>query len=139
MDLILSKNVVIVTGASKGNGLATTELLVEEGAQVVAVSRRPSAALEDLGAQVMQVDVDLTRSDAPRAVVTAAREVRSSRRRGQQRGRTARQHDAGVFGFLDRTDSDWRAMLEFNLLSWWTEPGVPPTSSPPTSVSAETR
>ena len=115
---MMSNNVVIVTGASKGIGLATTELLVEEGAQVVAVSRRPSPSLEGLGARVLHVSADLTPSDAPSTVVAAARErfgrldALVNNVGGPPPGTTM-----PVFGFLDRTDADWYAMLEFNLLS----------------------
>ena len=44
MDLMLANKVAVVTGASKGIGLAVTKMLVQEGAQVVAGALRPTAS-----------------------------------------------------------------------------------------------
>jgi NAD(P)-dependent dehydrogenase (short-subunit alcohol dehydrogenase family) len=48
MDLGLTGKAAVVTGASKGIGLAVTGALVAEGAEVVAVARSLSPALEKL-------------------------------------------------------------------------------------------
>ncbi len=46
MDLGLTGKVAIVTGASKGSGLAVTRALVDEGARVLA-GARTTVALDD--------------------------------------------------------------------------------------------
>ena len=46
MDLKLTEHVAVVTGASKGIGLAITRTLLDEGAQVVAVSRKTRSPAE---------------------------------------------------------------------------------------------
>lgn len=48
MDLRLSGRIAVVTGASKGIGLATTRTLLEEGARVVAASRKNNPELDAL-------------------------------------------------------------------------------------------
>jgi NAD(P)-dependent dehydrogenase (short-subunit alcohol dehydrogenase family) len=118
MDLQLTDKIMIVTGASKGIGLATVARLVEEGARVVAVSRRRTPELDELGSLVTHVAADLAQPDGPDEVVAAAE---------REYGRIdAVINNAGgpppgttmpVFGFLDRSDDDWRSMIEFNLLS----------------------
>jgi len=67
MDLGLTGKRALVTGASKGIGLAITSALVAEGAHVVAGSRRVSDGLRELigGGQVRQVSVDLSTADGP--------------------------------------------------------------------------
>jgi NAD(P)-dependent dehydrogenase (short-subunit alcohol dehydrogenase family) len=118
MNLELNDRVAVVTGASKGIGLAVVEALAEEGARVVATSRRRSPELESLGGDVLHVAADLMDPDAPAAVVSSAVEAFG--------GLDILVNNAGGpppgvslprFGFLDLTDEDWSEMLEFNLLS----------------------
>lgn len=74
MDLELEGKRAVVTGASKGIGLAVTRRLVTEGVAVVAASRRSSSelgALCDTG-QVIHVSVDLSSSEGPAQLVEAA-------------------------------------------------------------------
>ncbi|WNV85738.1 SDR family NAD(P)-dependent oxidoreductase [Umezawaea sp. Da 62-37] len=69
MDLELAGKRVLVTGASKGIGLAIVRAYLAEGATVVAVSRRSTSALDGTGATF--VSADLSRPDGPRQVVEA--------------------------------------------------------------------
>ena len=64
MDLGLSGKVAVVTGASKGIGLATVRLLAAEGAQVVAGARTVEALEVIEGVTPMRVD--LTSTGRPR-------------------------------------------------------------------------
>ncbi len=63
---------VIVTGAARGIGRATVESFLSEGAKVLAVDL-DTADLSDL--PVRSLAMDLTRDEAPAAVVAAAREL----------------------------------------------------------------
>ena len=62
MDLGLEGKRALVTGASKGIGLAVARRLVAEGVAVVAGSRRSSAELDSLrkDGDVVHVGVDLS-------------------------------------------------------------------------------
>jgi NAD(P)-dependent dehydrogenase (short-subunit alcohol dehydrogenase family) len=82
MDLYLAGKTAVVTGASKGIGLAVTKALVEAGAHVVAGSRTRGdqpPALEETG-QVSFVSVDLSQPDAAEELVAAAAPSSSSAR-----------------------------------------------------------
>ena len=70
MDLHLTDNVAVVTGANKGIGLAITEALVAEGAYVVAGSRS-TENLHGLD-RVTAVPVDLVDEDGPALLVQKA-------------------------------------------------------------------
>jgi NAD(P)-dependent dehydrogenase (short-subunit alcohol dehydrogenase family) len=119
MDLQLSGRVAVVTGASKGIGLAVTRTLLDEGARVVAASRKSTPELEALaGAGLLHVPADLTDPEAPGRIVARAVEVFG--------GLDILVNNAGGpppgvalprFSFLTPTDDDWRAMFEFNLFS----------------------
>src|SRR4051812_22417472 len=70
MDLQLSGKVAVVTGASKGIGLAITKALVAEGARVVAGARNTGAL--DVVAGVTAFAVDLSAPDGPQKLVDRA-------------------------------------------------------------------
>jgi NAD(P)-dependent dehydrogenase (short-subunit alcohol dehydrogenase family) len=70
MDLKLSGKIAVVTGASKGIGLAVTQALVEEGARVVA-GARSAQGLEGLPG-VTAVSVDLSTPEGPASLVQRA-------------------------------------------------------------------
>src|SRR4051794_5243127 len=70
MDLELAGKVAVVTGASKGIGLAVTRALVDEGAHVVAGARRADG-LETLDG-VTAVSVDLAAADGAGLLVARA-------------------------------------------------------------------
>ena len=81
MDLGLTGRVAIVTGASRGLGLASAQALVAEGAHVVVCARGPDqlhAAAVDLaaraasGAQVLAITADLSTEDGVRSVIDGA-------------------------------------------------------------------
>lgn len=119
MDLQLTGRVAVVTGASKGIGLAITRTLLEEGARVVAASRNSSPELEALaGADLVHVPVDLMAPGAPAQVVARAVEafggldILVNNAGGPPPGVTLPRRS-----FMDASDADWQAVFEFNLFS----------------------
>jgi NAD(P)-dependent dehydrogenase (short-subunit alcohol dehydrogenase family) len=68
VDLELSGKVAVVTGASKGIGLAVTHALVDEGALVVA-GARSTGSLEAI-AGVTALPVDLAAADGPAVIAS---------------------------------------------------------------------
>ncbi|MFJ8010947.1 SDR family NAD(P)-dependent oxidoreductase [Streptomyces sp. NPDC096339] len=77
MDLHLTDKVALVTGASKGIGLAITRALAGKGARVVAAARTLDGPLAELaaGGRVRPVSVDLTTEDGPARAVQVAAEA----------------------------------------------------------------
>ena len=116
MDLGLTGKVAIVTGASRGIGLAVTRTLVEEGAQVVAGARSVTGDLASLAAagSVHPVEVDLTTEEGPSRLVDAAVTTYG--------GLDVLVNNVGGAhprpgGFLSVTDAEWTASLAVNLLA----------------------
>jgi 3-oxoacyl-[acyl-carrier protein] reductase len=81
MQLDLSGRIAIVTGSSRGLGLASARALAAEGARVTICGRDPerlAQAAEELGqasgrpADVLAVSADLSRPEGPGRVVAAA-------------------------------------------------------------------
>ena len=76
MDFGLTGKRALVTGASRGIGLAITGALAAEGARVVAGARETSEELTELvdGGDVREVSVDLSTAEGPVELVEAALE-----------------------------------------------------------------
>ena len=78
MDLGLTGRVFVVTGASRGLGLATADALVADGARVVLAARDAGAvqaAAQQLGTAAVGVAADLADEGTPDRLVAAAREA----------------------------------------------------------------
>jgi len=115
MELDLAGKVAVVTGASKGIGLAVTRSLAEEGVSVVAGARTGSEELDLLGEKydVLPVRLDLTERSGPQQLVDEA-----VRRHGAL---DILVNNVGgvrprVDGFLAVGDDEWQASLDLNLL-----------------------
>ncbi len=116
MDLTLAGKSAVVTGASKGIGLAVVQALVAEGARVTAGARGGSPELSELAADGSVVTVlgDLTTDAAAQRLIAVAAETYGGvdilvNNVGGVRPR--------LDGFLGVTDADWQWSLEVNLLS----------------------
>jgi NAD(P)-dependent dehydrogenase (short-subunit alcohol dehydrogenase family) len=115
MDMHLTDKVVVVTGASKGIGLAVSQAFVAGGAHVIAGARHDTPELQALEAagSATFVAADLSTPEGPRALIAAAAE------RG---GVDVLVNNAGAVatrfgGILSVTDEEWDASLALNFLS----------------------
>src|SRR4051812_25414663 len=116
MELALAGRTALVTGASKGIGLAITRALAAEGASVVAGSLTGSPELDELTsrADVRSVLTDLSTPDGPAALVEAATD--------QGNGLDVLVNNVGALrprlsGFVEVTDADWEWTLTINFLA----------------------
>ncbi|MEV4615904.1 oxidoreductase [Kitasatospora sp. NPDC049258] len=116
MDLQLTGKVAVVTGASRGIGLAVTRALVAEGASVLAAARGVTDELAELAgsAPVHPVAVDLTEPDGPARLIAEAVARFGGldvlvNNVGAVRPRTG--------GFGSVTDEDWIWALTVNFLA----------------------
>jgi NAD(P)-dependent dehydrogenase (short-subunit alcohol dehydrogenase family) len=115
MDLSLKDKVAVVTGASKGIGLAVVKALAREGARVVAGSRTTPtelAAVRD-AYDVTVVTVDLGTADGPGSLIHATIERHGKidvlvNNLGAASPRT---------GFLEIEDAEWQRVFELTFFS----------------------
>ncbi|MVU78703.1 SDR family oxidoreductase [Nocardia sp. ET3-3] len=113
MDLGLSGKTALVTGASRGIGLAVAEALNDEGVRVVGVARNISPELEKVAAATVSADLSTTEG-ATAAVEAALAELG---------GIDILVNNVGggdpdqliLGGFLDTPDDQWRKLFDLNL------------------------
>ncbi|KAA9104991.1 SDR family oxidoreductase [Microbacterium rhizomatis] len=115
MDLQLTGRSAVVTGASKGIGLAVTRALVDEGAHVVAGARTLSRELDALvhAGGVDFFAVDLSTPDGPAALIEHARASGDIDVLVNNVGAVAPRLD----GILGVTDAEWQSSLDLTLLA----------------------
>src|SRR5689334_13553887 len=110
MELHLKDKVAVVTGASKGIGLAVVDRLAREGVKVVAGSRTASPELETLAAEhdVTIVAVDLSTAEGAETLVQEAVE--------RHRRLDILVNNVGAAepreSFLKVSDADWQRIFE---------------------------
>ncbi|ANJ28561.1 oxidoreductase [Agromyces aureus] len=115
MDLDLTDKVAVVTGASKGIGLAVTRALVAEGARVIAGARTITdelVALSDSG-HVMAVSVDLSTADGPAELVARAEHFGGLDILVNNVGAVTPRTE----GFLAVSDDDWLRTFNLTLMA----------------------
>lgn len=110
MDLGLQDRAYVVSGGSRGLGLATAEALVAEGARVVVLARDPAsvdAAVAALGPSAVGLPADLADPD------TADRAVELARARfGRVDGGLISVGGPPGGSVLSTTDEQWRGAFE---------------------------
>jgi NAD(P)-dependent dehydrogenase (short-subunit alcohol dehydrogenase family) len=113
MDLELAGKTAVVTGASRGIGLAVVRGLAAGGAHVIAGARKGSASLDELtrSGQVQTVLADLADPSGPSRLIdaTGGRIDILVNNVGGAPARTG--------GFLSITDEEWHATIELNLMA----------------------
>jgi NAD(P)-dependent dehydrogenase (short-subunit alcohol dehydrogenase family) len=113
MDIDLAGRTAVVTGGSKGIGLAVVRRLAASGAQVIAGAKNRSREIEELTVdeQVTFAEVELADPGGPAQLVAMAgdRVDILVNNVGSARARPG--------GFLSITEDDWAASLTLNLLA----------------------
>jgi NAD(P)-dependent dehydrogenase (short-subunit alcohol dehydrogenase family) len=113
MDMGLAGKTAVVTGGSKGIGLAVVRALAESGVHVVTGAKRSTSQLEELtkSGQVQAITVDLADPSGPGTLVEAAGD-RVDILVNNVGGAPARPG-----GFLSITDEEWIATLNLDLMA----------------------
>jgi 3-oxoacyl-[acyl-carrier protein] reductase len=105
LDLGLRDRLCVVTGSTGGIGLATAQLLVEEGARVVTCGRSDAPSV----GEALHIKADLLRPGEPERVVAEAGELDvlvNNVGYAEQRA------------FLELTDGEWDEAWQLNVMSY---------------------
>ncbi|MFB6566085.1 SDR family NAD(P)-dependent oxidoreductase [Streptomyces noursei] len=113
MDLQLNGKTALVTGASRGIGLAVVHALAAEGVRVVAAARTPTPELAAVGAIPVAADLS-DPAAAARLVTEAVAELGGLDILVNNVGGG----DGGLSGgFLDLTDAQWGQVVDLNFFA----------------------
>ncbi len=113
MELGLSGKVAVVTGASRGIGLATVHALQREGAEVVVAARNPGMEVIDTGAALVRAD--LTAPGAAQELVVAVESIHGRLDLLVNNLGGGARLSLAPFAQLD--DADWADAWQTNLMS----------------------
>ncbi|MGW6796670.1 SDR family oxidoreductase [Streptomyces chartreusis] len=113
MDLNLMAKTAIVTGASRGIGLATVRALRAEGVRVVGAARTVTPELKETGAHT--VSADLSTADGVAALMDDA--ITTLGGIDLLVNNVGFGDDVEPVGFLETDDTRWANAVELNLLS----------------------
>ncbi|WP_416984660.1 SDR family oxidoreductase [Streptomyces sp. T028] len=112
MNLNLTSKTAVVTGASRGIGLATVRTLIGEGVRVVGAARTVTPELKETGAHA--VSADLGTAEGVSALIDGAlAELGGIDLLVNNVGGG----DGATVGFLDVAESEWTSAFDMNVLS----------------------
>ncbi|HEX5118687.1 MAG TPA: SDR family oxidoreductase [Pseudonocardiaceae bacterium] len=125
MQLGISGKTAVVTGASRGIGLAITQALADEGVRVVGASRTITPELEKVAAAT--VSADLSTPQGATAVAEQAAEAVGGIDFLVNNVGAGDADNLSLGGFLDVPDEQWRTIFDLNLFSavWMTRATLP--------------
>ncbi|MGW4207413.1 SDR family oxidoreductase [Lentzea sp. NPDC004789] len=115
MDLALTGKTAVVTGASRGIGLATARALVKEGVRVIGAARRITPELKDVA--TLSVAADLSTPGGAQSVIDAALDETGGVDILVNNVGAGDVDELKLGGFLDAGDDQWHHLLDLNLFS----------------------
>jgi NAD(P)-dependent dehydrogenase (short-subunit alcohol dehydrogenase family) len=125
MELQLHDKTAVVTGASRGIGLAVSRALAREGVRVVGAARTITPELQET--TVATVGADQSPAGGAAAVVDGAHAERGGIDILINNVGAGDADRIGIGGFLDVDDQQWRDLFNLNLFSavWMTRAALP--------------
>ena len=125
MELALSHKTALVTGASRGIGLATARALAAEGVRVVGAARTITPELEAVAS--LSIAVDLSKPEGARRVVDTVLTETGGLDILVNNVGAGDTDQLKLGGFLDADDVQWRNLLDLNLFSavWTSRAALP--------------
>ncbi|KPI20471.1 3-oxoacyl-(acyl-carrier-protein) reductase [Actinobacteria bacterium OK074] len=113
MDLDLTSKTAVVTGASRGIGLATVQALTAEGVRVMGAARTITPELKKTGA--LTVSADLSTADGVATLMDSA--LTELGGIDLLVNNVGAGDDVEPVGFLDTDDTRWARVFDLNLFS----------------------